>query len=403
MSSDAIFIFDELCNGCRACERICSYDAITFSDNKASIDLEKCVLCMMCIKVCKVNAIQLRDMKKDTQLDHYKGVWVYIECDDYIHQKCTQILSKGYELAKVLGEDLSAILVCNDPGSAERIKSELAKYGVDSIQILYCKDIKHYHPEDVSKIVSNEILRQKPSIVLFLGSNFGRILAPRIASRIGTGLTADCTGLYIDEDNKLVQVRPTYGGRILASIVCPYDRPQMASVRPNVFEKIERNSVSDEITLDVKEVAISTIGSVKKLISTYHNESKTKDIDDAEVVICGGLGMGSKQGFDLLIELAHKMGGAVAGTRSAVDNGWIDFSQQIGQTGKTVRPKLYIGCGVSGATHHLFGMKNSDFIIAINKDSKAPILRIVDVAIVADLFEVVPQLIERLKSVEVLS
>ena len=237
----------------------------------------------------------------------------------------------------------------------------------------------------------------KPGIFLFLGTNFVREIAPRVSTAINTGLTADCTELQIDGDKNLVQIRPTYGGKILASIICANNRPQMASVRPNIFESIKVGGHQVKTDLNCKDVHIkNSVGGIKRIIKSIRSTEELSSIDNADVIICGGLGIGSKKNFSLLLELAEKINGVVAGTREVVDRGWIDFSHQIGQTGKIVRPLVYIGCGVSGAVQHLTGMKNSKKIIDINKDKKAPILKIADIAVVGDLFEVVPLIIDNI-------
>ncbi len=395
MQVSPIYIVDELCDGCGACKNICVYDAVSLENRKAIIDIDKCTLCMMCVKVCKVKAINITEIKKDSDVFGYRGVWVFIEYqEDKITPGCLQILSKGYKLAAKLNQELTAVIVGSSNEKVEEIKDVVDEYGADSVIFLYSQAIHSYQVEDVANIVSTEILLRKPAIVLFLGSFLGRVLAPRIAAKVKTGLTADCTDLYIDYEGKLVQVRPTYGGKILASIVCPYDRPQMASVRSNIFEskKIKKNHKCASILL--KEVWVNSIDKVKSIVNTFDDETSNLGIDEARIIVCGGYGVGSKEGFNLLKQLADKLGGVVAGTRSVVDEGWLDFSHQIGQTGKTVRPMIYIGCGVSGAIHHLIGMKNSKFIIAINRDSNAPIFKYADIGVVADLFELVPRLIE---------
>ncbi len=396
--STSLYISENACNRCGDCANACGYKAISIVSGKVVIDREKCTLCMICLKVCPSNAIQLEKLTKDIDVTKYSGVWVLIEYINWqIHPGCFQILSKGYELAKTLTQTLTAVVIGNRFDDKEDIKAELMDYGVDRIMLLQCENIHTYQPEDVAEIFSREILMKKPNIVLFLGSTFGRELAPRVAAKIQTGLTADCTDLYINGEKNLVQVRPTYGGKILASIICPYDRPQMASVRPNVFERKKRNNVSADVPCSLSKIAISSVEGLKNIVETYRDLNRKKSIDDAEVIVCGGSGLGSKEGFILLDHLAEKIGGAVAGTRTAVDQGWIDFSYQIGQTGKTVRPRLYIACGVSGAIHHLIGMKHSGFIIAINTDPRAPIFKISDVGVVADLYEVVPKLIDKLE------
>jgi caffeyl-CoA reductase-Etf complex subunit CarE len=392
-----IFIIEEKCTGCGKCIKACNYNAIILSEKKATINLNECTLCKLCVNSCKLDAISYAKIEKNDYLKNFKGVWVFIEYfDNKINSACLQILSKGYELAKKTGDILTAIVVGENFDDHNNIKSILSEYGAKEVKLLQCNDLKFYYPEDISKVVSEEILNNNPSIVLFLGSLLGRNLAPRISARVKAGLTADCTELDIDSEGNLLQIRPTFGGKILASIICPNSRPQMASVRPNVFESKKILSPHKKLNLSFKRIDIDSIGKLKKIIKTIVNKDKKKSIDDANIVICGGAGVGSKEGFKLLELLADKIGGSIGGTRSVVEKGWIDHSQQIGQTGKIIRPNIYIGCGVSGALQHLVGMRNSKKVIAINKDKEAPILKIADIGVIDDLFNVIPKLINSL-------
>jgi len=393
-----IYIDQQKCNGCGRCRKVCGYNAITINKNKAEIDLDKCTLCRACISVCKANAIRVNIKKRGGTPEGYKGVWVFMEyVNNKMNTSCLQVLSKGYDLSRKTGEKLTAVVVGSKFRNISKIKLSLGECGADKVKLLQSSEILNYQPEDIASILTSEILKEKPSIVLFLGTHIGRSLAPRVASKVKTGITADCTELSIDKDKNLVQVRPTYGGRILAYIICPNSRPQMASVRPNVFSiKNKKNVNPDKVDLETKSVNIDSIERFKKVIETIKSISKSDLLDEAEVVICGGYGLGSGEKFQLLEKLAEKLGAAVGGTRAAVDEGWIEFSRQIGQTGKTIRPKLYIGFGVSGAMHHTIGIRNADKIIAVNNDQRAPIFKIADVGIIGDLNEIIPKLIKNL-------
>jgi electron transfer flavoprotein alpha subunit len=305
-------------------------------------------------------------------------------------------VSKGYELAQRIGEPLVAIIVGDSALGSFPAKSALAGYGIDEVRLVSCGQLHTYQVEDVAQALCEEVKKGKPRFLLFLGSQFGRSLAPRVAARLGTGLTADCTDLYVQDDKKLVQVRPTYGGRVLASIICPFTYPQMASVRPNTFEICKRSDKGEPPAILERQISIRSIEQFKCILSTRASEASGASLEDAEVVVCGGLGMGGKEGFTLLRSLSERVGGVVAGTREAVDRGWVSVAEQVGQTGKTVRPRVYVGCGVSGAIHHLIGMRRSRNIIAINKDPRAPIFKIATVGIIGDVYEVLPALIERL-------
>jgi electron transfer flavoprotein alpha subunit len=393
-----IYIIEDSCNGCKKCLKVCDQGAIELINKKARINLEKCNLCGLCINSCKFDAIVITKTSIKKSLKEYKDVWVFLEnFDNELNPKCLQVLSKGFELAKILKEKLTAVIVAKKIVNEAKIKKVLSEYGVSNIKILECKQLDYPYAEDIAKILSDEVRNSKPSIFLFLGTNFGRELAPRISANINTGLTADCTDLQIDSNKNLVQIRPTYGGKILASIICPNNRPQMASIRPNIFEDKKVRGLDFIPTLNIKDVDIDySIGNLKKLIKSIKYKDQDRSLEDADIIVCGGFGLGSKDNFKLLEEFAEKIGGVVAGSREAVDRGWIDFSHQVGQTGKIVRPMLYIGCGVSGAIHHLIGMRNSKKIIAINKDKKAPILKIADVAIIGDLFKIIPAIMENI-------
>ena len=397
MREGRIYIYGEQCDQCGACLAACPVNAISLSPGGLEIDRDTCTLCLLCVKACERKALTFERGRRSagSAKGKARGVWVFIESPGPMNHACLQIVSKGYELARSLREDLVAVVVTREEtaGPAGQL---LPLYGVDEIRYLSCPQLEHYHAEDVAAVLAEDILDQGPRIVLFLGSRFGRELAPRVAARLNTGLTADCTELRIDARRRLVQVRPTYGGKILASIICPFHYPQMASVRQNVFQAVKRPRNGTKIPLRRRTVEIDSIERVKLVLGSEPFSRLDTRIEEAEVIVCGGAGLGTRDGFELLETLAGKIGGAVAGTRAVVDLGWIPFSRQVGQTGKTVRPRLYIGCGVSGAIHHLMGMKHSGEIIAINSDPRAPIFKVATVGIVGDLYEVVPQLIDQL-------
>ncbi len=244
--------------------------------------------------------------------------------------------------------------------------------------------LKNYTTDGYTKVINDLIEERKPEILLVGATYIGRDLAPRISSRLGTGLTADCTGLDIDDDTRnLLMTRPAFGGNLMATIICDSNRPQMSTVRPGVFEKLEKDANRDgsieNIKVNLKESDIKI--KIKEIVKLA---KEIEDIGEAKILVSGGRGLGSPEGFKLLRELADLMGGAISGSRAVVDSGWIDKAYQVGQTGKTVRPNLYIACGISGAIQHLAGMQDSDYIIAINKDESAPIMQVADLSIVGD-------------------
>ena len=328
----------------------------------------------------------------------YKNVWVFAEQrEGKITPVVIELLGEGRKLADEIGVNLCAILLGKDVNS---MAEELVSYGADIVYTADDERLETFTTDAYTKIITDAINELKPEIVLYGATHIGRDLAPRIASRVSTGLTADCTRLEIDPaDKKLKQTRPAFGGNIMATIICPNTRPQMSTVRPGVMEKAEKNDsrkgeivpISFKLTEDDMRVrVIETVKTKKDLVS----------LTDANVIVAGGLGVGGPEGFEMLQKLADKLGGVVGASRAAVDAGWIDHSHQIGQTGTTVKPNLYIACGISGAIQHLAGMQNSDFIISINKNETAPIMNISDYGIVADVKDIVPLLIEKVDNVD---
>ncbi len=383
------------CDGCGKCVDACNYDAIKIVNGKAVIDLNLCALCRACLRGCEMEAITITKLeKKDVDLSGYKGIWVVVEYfDEELKNTSFQLISKANELAKAGKEKVTAVLVGNRKGNPKKLQKLFAEYGVKTVKVIVHPDFNRFITEDSADAISAHILEEKPKIVLFLGTIFGRSIAPQVATRVKTGLTADCTDLQINEKNNLLQVRPTYGGKVLAAIETPYNCPQMASVRPNVF--IEQKKPVKAESVKVREIAVKnrspiSTGELKKVLRLEQGDGELETpLDEAKVIFCAGLGVGSKKGFQTVEEFARENGAVVAATRGVVDEGWADFSKQIGQTGVTVRPELYIAFGVSGAMHHIIGMKNARKIVAVNTDPRAPIFKIADYCIIADLFEVI--------------
>ncbi|MCD3268497.1 electron transfer flavoprotein subunit alpha/FixB family protein, partial [Clostridium botulinum D/C] len=282
----------------------------------------------------------------------------------------------------------------------ENVANELLAHGAD--KVLYAEDerLAHYTTGAYTKVICDLVNAKKPEI-LFIGASFiGRDLGPRVAARLKTGLTADCTALDTEEGTgHLLMTRPAFGGNLMATIMCTENRPQMSTVRPGVFDKLEADeSRVDASKVEKVQVELSAEDlkvSVKEVVKIA---KEVADIGEAEVIVAGGRGVGSKENFAKLEELAELLGGTIAGSRAAIDNGWIDHALQVGQTGKTVRPKLYIACGISGAIQHLAGMQDSDYIIAINKDEDASIMKVADLGLVGDLNKIIPELIAQIKS-----
>ncbi|MBN3037830.1 MAG: electron transfer flavoprotein subunit alpha [Candidatus Omnitrophica bacterium] len=399
----SITVLKDKCTGCKLCIKACPFDAITIKDKCVVIDLSKCTLCGSCVQACKFNAIELkRDVSashrlSDEQIGQYKDVWVFAEQKDGVVQSVAfELLGKGRELANKLGSRLCAVYL------GEKIDSQLNELfwrGADIVYAVESPKLKDYLSESYSKALTQLILEHKPEIVLCGATSLGRSLIPRVAVEIGSGLTADCTGLDIDSEKKLLlQTRPAFGGNIMATIICPHHRPQMSTVRHKVMQ---------EATVDksLKGQVVKKIIDEDKLISRTSLLEVLKEVEDtvniteANVIVSGGRGLQGPENFKLLHDLAVVLGGAVGASRAAVDSDWIAYSHQVGQTGKTVCPKIYIACGISGQIQHLAGMQSSEVIIAINKDPSAPIFNIATYGIVGDLFEVIPALTAKLKQI----
>lgn len=331
-------------------------------------------------------------------LDDYKDVWVFAEQrSGVITPVVLELLGEGRRLADEIGVRLCALLLGDNIAELPDI---LIEYGSDVVYLAESPLLKNYTTEGYTRIISEAILKHKPEIVLYGATNIGRDLAPRIAARISTGLTADCTKLEIDpDDKKLKQTRPAFGGNLMATIICPDNRPQMSTVRPGVMEKAvqRRGRRGDVVKLQTKLVSSDIRITIREIIKS---KKEMVSLTDAQVIVSGGRGLGNPEGFELITKLADSMGGVVGASRAAVDAGWIDHDHQVGQTGTTVKPHIYVACGISGAIQHLAGMQESDIIIAINKEERAPIFDIADYGLVANLYDCVPLLIEAFNSIK---
>ncbi|HBG4071386.1 TPA: electron transfer flavoprotein subunit alpha/FixB family protein [Clostridioides difficile] len=327
-------------------------------------------------------------------LNDYNGVWVIGEQrEGKINPVTIELIGEGRKLADQLGKELAVVIAGYE---VEKEVKELLHYSVDKVYYINDLLLKDFTTDGYAISIANLIERKKPEVVLVGATSIGRDIAPRIAGKVGTGLTADCTKLEIDStDNKLLQTRPAFGGNLMATIVCPQNRPQMSTVRPGVMAKAVRNEsetgILEVVTPELTEKMIRT-----RLVEILPQEKKSVNLTDARIIVSGGRGLKRAEGFELIKELADKLGAEIGASRAAVDSGWIEHSHQVGQTGTTVRPELYIACGISGAIQHLAGMSDSKYIVAINKDAKAPIFSICDYGIVGDLYEIIPEMIESL-------
>jgi len=413
-----IQIIVEKCTGCTLCVKACPFDAIRMIDKpphqltkqetsgsnwcggkKAVIDLNKCNLCGACVPACKFKAVLLEEIKErpaaNSSLKDYRGIWIFIEQkNSKIQSVSYELLGKATELAGKLKCQVSGILIGNNlQGELE----ELIWRGADNIYLVQAPELANFQDEPYTNILVKLIQKYKPEILLCGATAIGRSLVSRVAVHIKTGLTADCTGLDIDPDKKiLLQTRPAFGGNIMATIISPNYRPQMATVRHKVMQpapadkqrkgKIIRESFDRQLYF-----------SRTKLLDIVEEVESLVNLAEADIIVSGGRGMRGAENFKLLEELARTLGAAVGSSRAAVDSGWMPYSHQVGQTGRTVAPKIYFACGISGQIQHLVGMQSSKIIVAINKDPDAPIFKVATYGIVGDLFQIVPALTKKFK------
>jgi electron transfer flavoprotein alpha subunit len=331
-------------------------------------------------------------------ITEYKGIFVFIEQREGEIQKVSlELLGKGRELADKLQEDLTAVVLGYN--MKEKL-NELVYYGANQVIYVDDKALENYMTEPYAKALTEIINTKKPEIVLVGASSIGRDLAPRVSARVHTGLTADCTSLDIEDDARnLLMTRPAFGGNIMATIMCPNHRPQMSTVRPGVMQKCEKDELR-EGKIGEFEVDFTPEDMNVEILEIVKEEKEKVNIEDANVLVSGGRGLGKPENFALLKDLADELKAVVSASRAVVDAGWIDGGHQVGQTGKTVRPDMYIACGISGAIQHLAGMEESDFIVAINKDAGAPIFEVADLGIVGDVNKVIPALTKELKNIK---
>jgi len=411
----AILVVNEKCKGCKLCIKACPFEAIDM-DGKLAVINEKCTNCKQCIPACPFDAIIEEEKPvEEADLSAYKDVWVYAEQRaGKMMNVALELIGEGRRLAREIGPHTKvwAVLIGDQ---IDGLAQECFDFGADGAWVIEDPLLGRYTTDGYTKVFADLVDEKKPEIVLFGATHIGRDLAPRVAARLNTGLTADCTRLdikvssYIDyaikyttqdtsdldpasEDKGLMQTRPAFGGNLMATIITPNTRPQMATVRPGVMTRREKAEgakgelvhVTPKLKADdIRIKVIDVVKSAKEIVS----------LTDADIICSGGRGLGGPEGFTLIKEFADKVGGVVGSSRAAVDAGWIDHSHQVGQTGTTVKPKIYFACGISGAIQHLAGMQTSDMIVAINKDPDAPIFEVADYGIVGDLYKVIPEII----------
>lgn len=403
----AIEILTDKCTGCTLCVRSCPFAAIHMesvitpsgkNSKIAVIEDAKCTLCGACYPVCKFNAIKFdKGQEIKRSFDDYKGVWVFGEQKKGIIQSVVfELLGEGRKLADDLGVELACLLLGD---GVENKAQELFSRGADKVYLVEDSRLKNYQDELYTNVIIELVKEFKPEILLYGATSIGRSLASRIAGKLYTGLTADCTKLGIDKEKRLLlQTRPAFGGNIMATILCANYRPQMATVRHKVMKEAVIDA-SRKGQVIKKSYESSIYESRAKLLGIVEEISETVNLTEANIIVSGGRGLGKPEGFKMLEELARVIGGAVGASRSAVDAEWIPYSHQVGQTGKTVCPRIYFACGISGQIQHLAGMSSSDVIIAINKDPLAPIFSIATYGIVGDVYEVIPLLTKKFREI----
>jgi len=391
----SIEVRKDTCVGCAACVPACPYGVISMEDGLAVIS-DECSLCGACESSCSFGAIIIRqDKSEKADISEYSGIMILAEQrDGTVDHSTFELLGEARRLADSCGQEVLAALLTSDCGNWP---ASLIEHGADRVLVSSAPELSHFRTEPFTQIVSRMITELKPAVVLAAATTTGRDLMPRIAKNLNTGLTADCTELVIDGDSgNLMQTRPAFGGNIMATIVCADTRPQMATVRPRVMKALEpdpsRAGEVLEFPADHGELESRT-----EVLEFLPLEEGEVDITESDIIVAGGRGVKDSSNFALLEELAGLLDASVGASRASVDAGWIPYPHQVGQTGKTVNPKTYIACGISGAIQHRVGMQSSDRIIAINKDETAPIFEFCHQGFIGDLFEILPLLIKEIR------
>lgn len=398
MENEPIVVIKDKCVGCRLCVKACPFGAIMVADRMAVIDLAKCTLCGACVAACKFKAIEMRKPAPvAVDLSAYRDVWIFTEQKNGQIQSITyELLGEGRKLANQLGMQLCAVLLGHQ---IEPRTAELIQRGADRVYLVDAPELAYFQDEPYAAVLIDLVQRHKPAVMLCGATTIGRSLVSRVAVTVKAGLTADCTGLAIDPETKnLLQTRPAFGGNIMATIVTPRHRPQMATVRHKVMKEASVDTSRQGETV-IEKVAAELLKSRAQRLRFVPEMETTANIAEANIIVSGGRGLQAPENFAVVRELAEVLGAGVGSSRAAVDAGWIPYSHQVGQTGKTVCPKIYIACGISGQIQHLAGMSSADIIVAINKDPDAPIFKMATYGLVGDLFKIVPLLAREFKKI----
>lgn len=383
-----IIVDKDRCTLCEICISVCPFGALALAGDEIEVT-ESCNLCGACVPECPAEAIEVTGpAPEEVDLSGWRGIWVFAEqTDGRLAGVVFELLSEARRMAAVTGEEVSAVLA----GEGTRdLQPELIAHGADRVYVAEDSVLASFRDETYVTVIASLVEQHQPSVILFGATARGRSLAPRLAARLGTGLTADCTELDIDETGLLIQTRPAFGGNIMATIVCRRHRPQMATVRPRILQAdapdYDREGEIVDVPVDGPALQVRTL-----LLEAVEEEQGIM-IEDADIIVAGGRGLGGPEGFEILFDLAKTLGGAVGVSRPVVDAGWVPYIHQVGQTGKTVSPSIYIACGISGAVQHMAGMRSADTIIAINKNPDAPIFNVATYGLVGDLFQIIPNL-----------
>lgn len=389
-------IDQEKCTACGICEGSCAFGAIAVQGEYAVVN-EQCRLCGSCVENCPSGALSLDKVESHPQedLSAYHGIMVFAECRHGILAPVThELLGIGRKLADQRGAGLAVVVLGE---GLDRYAPALIASGADTVLLVQHKALAQFQEDIYARLLARIIRERKPEVVLAGATAIGCSVVPYVATLLGTGLTADCTGLSIrEEDGLLLQTRPAFGGNIMATIECPNTRPQMATVRPKVMTPAEPDPSRKGEVLQIVPTD-DEVQSAAIVLESVQSAGDQVNIQEVEALVAGGRGLGSEKGFALLRELADELNASVAASRAAVDAGWIPYPHQVGQTGKTVCPKLYVACGISGAVQHTVGMQSSKVVVAINRDPEAPIFNVASYGLVGDLYEIIPELTRQLR------
>jgi electron transfer flavoprotein alpha subunit len=392
----SVILYTEKCTACGECLEACPFGILRLEGGVLIID-DGCTLCGACVEVCPEGALALPEMAGPAPRPGLPpdGVWVFAEQrHGHLAPVALELLGEARRLAGQLGVGVAAVLLGD---KVEHLAPTLLAGGADKVYVAEDPQLADFVEGPYTAALAEIARLYQPEIILAGATYAGRAFIPQVAAGLKTGLTADCTAFAIDLEKRLLQqTRPAFGGNIMATIITPRTFPQMATARPGVFKRLASPQAQDGQVIRV-ELATLSAPSPSRFVRTVEEIKERLPLSEAEVIVAGGRGLKDAKHFRMLEELADLLGGAIGATRAAVDAGWIPYAHQIGQTGKTVSPKLYFAVGISGAAQHMVGMQGSDFIVAINRDPEAPIFKIANIGLVGDLFEILPALIQEIK------